>query len=587
MDKILSNQVSLPKTKLNISILNRNATSKKMIPLRLVLLDEEKKLIKTVELDDSFDDEIIIPNPRDSFIEYMQECTGPEKLHSITVQAFLDRGFPMKKDVVDTDYLQGLAEKSRVTIKQFILTDKEGNIDKIIPFSLHLHELQLRDKTLCKVVYDKEWGDKNVSVRLDNLLSAKKFPAQAVKTLTFMSLECCIGFTDIELVGFQSDKKSTKVKPLTKENFIEYEYSYAKDCFVYFSSKADPKKVTHNVRLDNLLERGYFPHIAFDASQLFATQKEEDHAPAQEAVTNNDFIKMVKDVHEFLYSFKERTCCTCNNKWYFTDMPVPGNVQLDILNQKKNPTPFKFSLVDENECDRCRLDVPPVGLPKMFSAANGMDFGPTFPAIDALTTMEEMLVARVSTLVSVVTLTSTGYLSYQGHSVNFFQSTVEWFNTIPRRASACEMLLIVRKGTPASQRRKAFKVSRTRLLAAIKTLAEVNPHYAPDKVNIDWDYLNSLPEDDIPMDANIIEREMSDDITLKKELVDKWLELAKPIGNRVLEFAFSRNIMPSNCFDFLCETIHGKNSDHTSFDSKQLLELLLQNGLMEKKKQWG
>ena len=136
-----------------------------------------------------------------------------------------------------------------------------------------------------------------------------------------------------------------------------------------------------------------------------------------------------------------------------------------------------------------------------------MDFGPTFPEIDALNFFEEMLIAKVATLVSVVTLTSTGYLSYQGHSVNFFQKTTEWFNTIPRRASACEMILIVRKGAPMSSKRKAFKVSRIRLMAAIKKLAEVNPHYGHDQINIDWEYLNTLPEDDVPADANVYEKQ--------------------------------------------------------------------------------
>merc|ERR1711954_84880 len=110
---------------------------------------------------------------------------------------------------------------------------------------------------LCKVVYefyDQDWVDTNVSIRLDNLLSRKKFPMPTARKLTYLNLESCFGFVDIDLVGFQGDKKSTNVHPFTKENFIEYEYSNANKCFVYYSLQNDPR-MTLNVRLDHLLNR--------------------------------------------------------------------------------------------------------------------------------------------------------------------------------------------------------------------------------------------------------------------------------------------------------------------------------------------
>ena len=479
--------------------------------MRIVQMNEHKDIIKTIILDDSSEeDDLIIPDPQNATIEYKQEFALSNQSFSMTVQSFLDHGFDHRRDVVDTKYLQNLAQLADVTITKFVFWSNNGDFVREIPYSTNLHEIYVSNKNLCSVIYDAQWGDKNASIRLDKLLSRKRFPQSMVNTLSLASLEQCFGYSDLRLVGFQGDKYTTKVLPLAKDDFIEYEYSLSKRCFVYYSPDSEPE-TTYAVRLDHLLERGYFPHTFMDASQLFETQHgDNDHAPAQDSLHNNYFLKMTQEIHDFLYSFKARTCQTCKNRWFVADKPVPGNTQLDILNPRKNKSSFQFSLTDGSECDRCRRDVPLPGLPKMFSAENGMDFGPTFPTIDSLTTMQEMLVARVSTLVSVVTLTSTGYLSYQGHSVNFMQKTTEWFNTIPRRVSACEILLIVRKGAPAAQKRKAFKVSRTRLLAAVKTLAEVNPHYSPDKVNIDWDYLNSLPEDDVPCDANIIEKEMNE-----------------------------------------------------------------------------
>ena len=45
-------------------------------------------------------------------------------------------------------------------------------------------ELKLEDFKLCKVVYefyDQDWVDTNVSIRLDHLLSRKKFPMPTEK----------------------------------------------------------------------------------------------------------------------------------------------------------------------------------------------------------------------------------------------------------------------------------------------------------------------------------------------------------------------------------------------------------------------
>ena len=211
-----------------------------------------------------------------------------------------------------------------------------------------------------------------------------------------------------------------------------------------------------------------------------------------------------------------------------------------------------------------------------------MDFGPTFPEIDALNFFEEMLIAKVATLVSVVTLTSTGYLSYQGHSVNFFQKTTEWFNTIPRRASACEMILIVRKGAHMSSKRKAFKVSRIRLMAAIKKLAEVNPHYGHDQINIDWEYLNTLPEDDVPADANVYEKQMDDFINISPELFEKWLYLAKHYGNLLLQHLFESKIATENYFSYVLKRSKEELTQSVSFTSNELVGFLEHLTLLDK-----
>ena len=136
-----------------------------------------------------------------------------------------------------------------------------------------------------------------------------------------------------------------------------------------------------------------------------------------------------------------------------------------------------------------------------------------------------MLVSKVTTLVSVVTLTSTGYLGYQGHSCSFFQNTVEWFNSLPKRPSSCPIILISRKGVPETVRRRAYTVRRDRIEAALKMLILKHKQYQGDSVVINQEVLNSLPEDGVPDGLNIVEQEILDKIDVNQQTFEKWIEI--------------------------------------------------------------
>ena len=335
-------------------------------------------------------------------------------------------------------------------------------------------------------------------------------------------MNSCRGFDDISLEGIQTDQ-IYEVQIVDKDNFQDYEYSHAQDCFIYFTSPLTHNKVLHKVRFDNLLALKCFPNVFNEDTNLSNESdlnNDDAHPISHTAIDNDLYLKQIKEIHDFMYSFEPKTCSTCKNRWFVTNSNTPDNEKIDILDPRKNKSCFQFNDTQGTECDRCKKDIPPDDrLPKLYSARNNMDFGPMFDEISALTPFEEMLIAKVSTLVSVCTLTSTGFLSYQGHSVSFYQDSVQWFNKIPRRASACEFILIVRKGATDHSKRKAFKVNRVRIRKAIEKLREVNKLYGPDNVEIDEVYLNSLPEDDIPSDLNVIEREMNDLININKDFI--------------------------------------------------------------------
>jgi hypothetical protein len=506
--EILAGNCMLSKTEINYDKLAKDAKEKKIFLVRLVLIDGERNVVKIVNLDNcEKESKWLIPRSQYSYIEYKHEFTSPYPLPNITVKNFLNRGFPVKKDVIDGKYLKELASKQQVTIKKLIFHNTDGVVESEVTPPFISNEMSVPNRKLCTVIYEAKWSkDANLEIRLDNLLSRKTFPRIRISVLSLEELEKCVGFTDVTIIGFQSDKSTNKIQPVNMEEFIQYPYSNQKLCFIYYLLQLDPQTL-RSVRLDHLLDRGYFPHMDLDVSQgdesqqipqQMETNGEKTHAPVQQVIDDPEFLKMAKDIQDYLYSFTTKTCVTCEKKWYVTEMPVAGNVKLEALDPRKNKYGFRFSNLNGNECDFCASDNPPPGLPKMFSAENNMHFGPTFPEIDALNYFEEMLLAKVTTLVSVVTLTSTGYLSFQGHSVHFFQKTTEWFNTIPKRASACPVIMIVRKGAPAGSARKAFTCRRMILLAAARCMIKYNKLY--EGAFIDTDYLNTIPEDGMPSD---------------------------------------------------------------------------------------
>ena len=96
--------------------------------------------------------------------------------------------------------------------------------------------------------------------------------------------------------------------------------------------------MSHKIRLDNLLTRKCFPHVFSEPTEMSdaSNSNNEDHAPSQKSIDDPVLLSMVKDIDDYMYSFKPKTCSTCNNKWYVSALEPPGNVNLDILNPTKN-----------------------------------------------------------------------------------------------------------------------------------------------------------------------------------------------------------------------------------------------------------
>ena len=211
-----------------------------------------------------------------------------------------------------------------------IIYNIDYSIDQeISPFTDEIGELSIPNKKLCTLFYDAKDGGFNMEISLHDFLLRKTIPREKIHKLSKEVLENCQGFDHITLVGFQSDNFN-KVQNIDIANFEEFEYSDRKSCFVYYFPHGCQK--LHSVRLDHLLDRSNFPHVQLgDDSE----SNNDDHAISQEAINNAKYLEKVKNIHEYLYSFKKETCTTCKNSWFVTKSETPGGVKLAMLDPHK------------------------------------------------------------------------------------------------------------------------------------------------------------------------------------------------------------------------------------------------------------
>ena len=582
LNKLLQGDKSLKTTHIKISDIRREGSKSNVVLSNLVLVNGNGSTKKVVDLQTAADDSMFyVPHERNSHITYYQ--TSSNISSKIRVDNFFHRGFPDSSTVEIRNLLQ-MAFKSKVSIKKISILNADFTLQREFSAVNVVQNVNIPNKRLCIIQYDVHgYGQlgENLEINLSKLEELKHFPRENIQKLTLEELKNCDGFFSMNLIAFQSDKYSHPLY-FNMEDFQEFSYTNRKLCFVNYETLSGGYQRCFQIRLDHLLDRGYFPHVV-EVSQSQTQESSGPHAIAQDIINDKTSMMMVKEIHDFLYSFEAKTCTTCNGKWYTTFEQVPGNVRLDILDPSKNKYGCTFKSREQTECDFCLNDQPKSpGEPKLLSKQNNMHFGETFSAITELNELEEMLVSKVTTLVSVVTLTSTGYLGYQGHSCSFFQNTVEWFNSLPKRPSSCPIILISRKGVPETVRRQAYTVRRDRIEAALKMLILKHKQYQGDSVVINQEVLNSLPEDGVPDGLNIVEQEILDKIDVNQQTFEKWIEMAKPIGFSLHTFLEQRKIDLQNYFAHLCLQILGEHQTDSLLKNDELQQFLEDNELLDK-----
>ena len=90
LDKLLAGSVSLPKEKVLLDKIVKDAQEKGVILVSLVLANGKKEVLRHIKLDGSSNEKSwYVPSCKHSYIEYINEFTKPLTLPSITVSNFL------------------------------------------------------------------------------------------------------------------------------------------------------------------------------------------------------------------------------------------------------------------------------------------------------------------------------------------------------------------------------------------------------------------------------------------------------------------------------------------------------------------
>ena len=174
--------------------------------------------------------------------------------------------------------------------------------------------------------------------------------------------------------------------------------------------------------------------------------------------------------HRAMNKLEHRQCVICKEAW-----PTNNGLTLQSF-----------------ECLRCKRDK---GNPKSFSQENDMDPGCLPTALQGLTEIEEMLIARACPIMCVYRKHG-GQRGYKGHVLNLPQDIQGFLSRLPPNIAQLPYLIIRKHG--ADNTHRDCRVRRQKVLEAITWLKDNNPFYAG--IQIDYEALHRLPIDGVPSD---------------------------------------------------------------------------------------
>ena len=161
------------------------------------------------------------------------------------------------------------------------------------------------------------------------------------------------------------------------------------------------------------------------------------------------------------------------------------------------PLKLRQKSVSNHVCSRCARDKQN---PKKFSKEIAMIPSPVVSALQDLTQIEEMLIARALPIMRVY-VKPEGQRGYSGNCINLPQDVTELASVLPRYPKDVPLVVVRMKGKENTL--KDVTVRRQKVQNAFQWLIKNNPQYK--ELKIDLDSLNSLPENGVPSDLKTLE----------------------------------------------------------------------------------
>ena len=219
-------------------------------------------------------------------------------------------------------------------------------------------------------------------------------------------------------------------------------------------------------------------------SQASASSDAVEPAEAAES-SRPGFWEQGLEFHRAMGSRDFRSCGTCG-ELHFTEVDSDGGRYV---------------------CKRCTKD------PVTFSAENDMDPGPVPNELAGLTQIEQLLIAQIIPMMTIVRLPRGGQFGYRGNVINLPQDLPSLVTCLPRRVTDTDIVIVRKQGENNTHR--DFRVRRNVVHDALVWLQQHNPYYS--SINISEDNLHLLPEDDI-VDVQSIEQTDVDECPVAENL---------------------------------------------------------------------
>ena len=155
---------------------------------------------------------------------------------------------------------------------------------------------------------------------------------------------------------------------------------------------------------------------------------------------------------------------------------------------------------NKNHCTFCASERKKGKKELKFGKENGMHLTKKPAYLPELTPVEVQLISRACMCVKVNRLPG-GQRGYKGHIINIYQDVENLADSLPRLPNEIETFIVKKPGENVDK--KEFLVNRHHVQIWLEYLIKNNPGYAD--VKIDFEKLNSLPDQGIPQNFKVIE----------------------------------------------------------------------------------